>query len=46
MLCDKFHTLVDGSEGDDFAPISDNIEKRNCALVCDIIVAGAIAVYV
>ena len=31
-------------EGNNAAPIYDNIEKRNCALVCDIIVAGAISV--
>jgi hypothetical protein len=31
-------------EGNNSAPIYDNVEKRNCAIVCGIIVAGAIAV--
>lgn len=30
-------------EGRNFAPVWENIEKAHCALVCDIIVAGAIA---
>jgi hypothetical protein len=31
-------------EGNNWASLNDNVEKRHCALVCDIIVAGAIAV--
>jgi hypothetical protein len=31
-------------EGNNAAPLWSNVELRNCALVCDIIVAGAIAV--
>lgn len=31
-------------EGNNWAPLNDNVEKRNCALVCVVIVSGAIAV--